>query len=85
MRSLAVLAATMIGVFGTLGTPCASADATAYLFNVTIRPGYNFASPADALGYGQGICDNVARGRGYADLMHDVKADFGTNDEYVSV
>jgi Protein of unknown function (DUF732) len=84
MRSLAApaLSATTIAVFGILATPSASADATAYLFNVMVRPGYHFASAADALTYGQGICDQVAQGRGYADLMNNVKADFGTTDEY---
>jgi hypothetical protein len=71
-----------IGMVGGFAAPPASADATAYLFNVMVRPGYRFASAADALGYGQGICDKVATGRGYPDLMGDVKADFGTTDEY---
>jgi hypothetical protein len=83
MRSLApALTAATIGAFSALAAPSASADATAYLFNVMIRPGYNFASPADALAYGQGICDQVGQGRAYADVMNNVKADFGTTDEY---
>ena len=35
-----------------------------------------------ALSYGHGICDNVAAGRTYAQLMGDVKDDFSTSDEY---
>ena len=65
--------------------PCASpahADAVAYLVNVTVRPGYNFANADAALSYGRGICDAVAGGRSYAAVMGDVKADFGTSDEY---
>jgi Protein of unknown function (DUF732) len=62
--------------------PPATADATAYLLNVTIRPGYHFANADDALSYGHGLCDKVSRGRTYAQLMNDVKSDFGTTDEY---
>lgn len=64
------------------GPPCARADAVAYLVNVTVRPGYNFANADDALTYGHGICGKVAQGRTYADVMSDVKADFTTTDEY---
>jgi Protein of unknown function (DUF732) len=54
----------------------------AYLVNVTVRPGYNFASAEAALQYGQGICDKVASGRGVSDVMGDVKVDFDTADDY---
>ena len=60
----------------------ARADAVAYLVNVTVRPGYNFANADDALAYGHGICDKVAQGRWYADIVGDVKGDFNTTDEY---
>ncbi|WP_425436454.1 MULTISPECIES: DUF732 domain-containing protein [Mycobacterium] len=40
-----------------------------------MRPGYNFANADDALAYGHGICDKVAQGRTYAQIMGDVKAD----------
>ncbi len=63
-------------------TPSARADVTAYLVNVTMRPGYHFASSDAALSYGHGICDKVSQGRGYAQVMGDVKADFNTSDEY---
>lgn len=59
-----------------------NADATAYLVNVTVRPGYHFASAADALGYGHGICDKIASGRGYSRLIGDLKADLATPDDY---
>jgi hypothetical protein len=62
--------------------PCVRADATAYLVNVTVRPGYHFASAEDALGYGYGICDKVSGGRPYPQLVSDVKADFTTDDEF---
>ena len=67
---------------GALAAPSARADTMAYLLNVTVRPGYNFANSADALAYGQGICDKVAHGRGYPALIGDVEADFNTTDQY---
>ena len=60
----------------------AHADAVAYLVNVTVRPGYHFASAQAALSYGYGICDKTARGRAYADVMDDVRTDFATRDEF---
>lgn len=65
-----------------LSGPHASADAVAYLVNVTVRPGYHFASADDALSYGHGVCAKVADGHGYSAVMSEVKADFGTADEY---
>lgn len=62
--------------------PKAHADAVAYLVNVTVRPGYNFANADAALSYGHGICRKIADGRAYGDLIGDVKADFRTTDEY---
>lgn len=62
--------------------PAAGADAVAYLLNVTVRPGYNFANADQALAYGHGICDKIARGDSYASIARDVKADFNTSDEY---
>lgn len=62
--------------------PYARADVTAYLVNVTVRPGYHFANAHEALSYGHGICDKVSQGRTYPQVMGDVKADFNTSDEY---
>jgi hypothetical protein len=62
--------------------PAASADAVAYLVNVTVRPGYNFANADQALAYGHGVCDKVAQGRPYAQLIADIKNDFNTSDGY---
>lgn len=71
------------GLFGLGATaPQARADAVAYLVNVTVRPGYNFPNADTALAYGYGICDKVAAGRTYAQVMGDVKGDFSTSDEY---
>ncbi|WP_322859858.1 DUF732 domain-containing protein [Mycobacterium europaeum] len=64
------------------GPPPARADAVAYLVNVTVRPGYNFANADAALAYGNGICEKVRAGERYAQIMAEVKADFGNSDEY---
>ena len=69
--------------FGAVATaPAGYADAVAYLVNVTVRPGYNFANADAALAYGDTICDKVAAGRGYPQIMGDVKSDFSTSNEY---
>jgi hypothetical protein len=62
--------------------PPARADVVAYLVNVHMRPGYNFPNADAALSYGYGICDKVSAGRGYPQLIGDVKADFNTFDEF---
>jgi hypothetical protein len=74
--------AVLFGVATLASAPCVRADVTAYLVNVTVRPGYNFANADAALSYGHGICDKVSQGRTYAQLMGDVKSDFNTSDEY---
>jgi Protein of unknown function (DUF732) len=83
-RGVAGLIVASCGLCGVNATvaPQARADAVAYLVNVTVRPGYHFASADDALAYGHGLCDKVAQGRGYADMMGEVKSDFNTGDEY---
>lgn len=78
---LAVMLTTAFAMSCTT-VPLARADSIAYLVNVTVRPGYNFAGPADALAYGHGICDKLVAGRGYPQLVADVKADFDNHDEY---
>jgi hypothetical protein len=82
--SLATLfaCAAALGV-ATLGlAPGARADVVAYLVNVHMRPGYNFPNAQAALDYGYGICDKVAAGRGFPQVMDDVRADFNTSDDY---
>ncbi|MEB3070637.1 DUF732 domain-containing protein [[Mycobacterium] vasticus] len=54
----------------------------AYLWNVKVRPGYNFPNDGEALDYGYGICHKIAEGHSYAQISDDVKADFNTTDEY---
>jgi hypothetical protein len=47
-----VLVAGGVTISAALAQPSAHADEVAYLVNVMVRPGYNFASAADALAYG---------------------------------
>jgi len=77
---IGVAAALLCGAIWA--APSASADDVAYLVNVTVRPGYNFSNADAALAYGHGICDKVAHGESYADLVGDVQADFATSDYY---
>lgn len=79
-----VLVAQAIGLVGAglVASPPAQADAVAYLVNVTVRPGYNYANADDALRYGRGLCDRVGAGQSYAGVMAGVKADFASADEY---
>lgn len=77
-----VLAAAVVGAPAVCAPAAARADATAYLIGVTVRPGYNFPNADAALGYGYGICDKVAAGRSFADVMGDVRSDFRTDDDY---
>ncbi|KHO22290.1 membrane protein [Mycolicibacterium setense] len=75
--------AAALAVIGAVSfAPSGRADEVAYLVNVTVRPGYGFANAADALNYGYGICDEVASGRAFSDIVDHVKDDFRTGDEY---
>ncbi|OBI46141.1 DUF732 domain-containing protein [Mycobacterium sp. E796] len=75
----AVLATCWTGVAAVAP---ARGDSVAYLFNLMVRPGYNFANAEQAVAYGRGVCDKIARGDTYASIARDVKADFNTSDEY---
>lgn len=82
----AVAAGGLVVAVGSLGTAAPGhADATAYLVNVTVRPGYNFPNADAALAYGDGVCAKVAAGRPYSALLADIKADFFTGDDYQAV
>ncbi|UNB52536.1 DUF732 domain-containing protein [Mycolicibacterium sp. YH-1] len=79
----AVLSAVgFLAIGATLRAAPVHADEVAYLLNVTVRPGYNFASAGDALAYGHGICERIAGGTAYGDLISDVKAHFANTDEF---
>lgn len=84
MSSMGVVmaCAALAGAATLTLAPCARADEVAYLVNVHVRPGYNFPNADAALAYGYGICDQVAGGRTYPQVMDEVKADFATSDEY---
>jgi hypothetical protein len=82
------LAGLMLATAGALsavtlaGPPAASADAVAYLVNVTVRPGYNFPNADAALAYGHGVCDKITASEPYAQIVGDIKNDFNTADPY---
>ncbi|WP_371746441.1 DUF732 domain-containing protein [Mycolicibacterium smegmatis] len=81
----AVMAAAMgttVTAVATVAAPHAAAEEFVYLLNVTVRPGYNFASPDAALTYGRGVCAKLAEGTAYGQLVDDVRRDFGTADEF---
>jgi hypothetical protein len=78
----AILTSAAMTVTPLAAGPPAHADELAYIVNVTVRPGYNFASAAQAVDYGRGLCQKIADGEGYSQLIGDVKSDFGTADEY---
>ncbi|AGB22321.1 Protein of unknown function (DUF732) [Mycobacterium sp. JS623] len=83
LRRLLFGVALVSGMFGSmLAAPAGHADVVAYLVNVTVRPGYNFANADAAAAYGQAICDKVAGGRSYPQITGDVKSDFATSDEF---
>jgi hypothetical protein len=76
------LPALAITCAAVLGSPRAHADTVAYLVNVTVRPGYNFANAADALSYGHTVCTDIGSGRSYADVIGQIKSDFNNPDDY---
>jgi Protein of unknown function (DUF732) len=77
-----VASAVLLVLALAAGVPRAHADSVAYLIDVTVRPGYNFANADAALAYGQQLCDKVSHGRSYTDLIGDVESDFNTSDQF---
>ncbi|HEY9305997.1 MAG TPA: DUF732 domain-containing protein [Mycobacterium sp.] len=55
-----------------------------FIYDITVRRQYSFANAADAINYAHGICDKLASGASYAQLMGDVKNDVRPNDEYAA-
>jgi hypothetical protein len=82
LTGVVVASAAALGAATMAVSPCARADVVAYLVNVHVRPGYNFPNADAALSYGYGVCDKVAAGRGFPQVMADVRADFNTSDDY---
>lgn len=85
-RSFRALGVVAAGLAGSLlsGSPSARADVGAYLLNVTVRPTYHFGGADEALSYGYGICDKIRQGRGYPQLVSELKADFDSRDEFTA-
>jgi hypothetical protein len=79
---LFLASAVLPGVAMVNAVPPAHADTVAYLVNVHVRPGYDFPNADAALSYGYGICDKVAGGRTFAQVMADVRTDFNTSDDF---
>jgi hypothetical protein len=83
--ALTCLAAGIAGVT-QLPVPhahAAPAPEVEYTYDVVVRRHYNFPNN-DAVGYGHGICDKVAAGEGYPQVMGDVKRDVTPNDEFAA-
>ena len=86
--SLMCLIVAAVAIAGTaqplaVRAHAAPAPEVEYVYDVAVRRHYNFPNN-DAIGYGHGICDKVAGGEGYAQVMSDVKSDVTPNDEYAA-
>jgi hypothetical protein len=84
-RGLVVAGAVAAGLTGAVAAgpaPAARADVVAYLVNVTVRPGYNFAGPDAAIAYGHTVCDRVAGQMPYSQLVQQVMSEFNSSDNY---
>ena len=55
-----------------------------FIYDITVRRQYSFASAADAINYAHGICDKLTNGASYAQVMGDVKNHVRPNDEYAA-
>jgi Protein of unknown function (DUF732) len=55
-----------------------------FIYDITVRRQYSFANADEAINYAHGICDKLANGAGYAQLMGDTKNDVRPNDEYAA-
>ncbi|WP_231984900.1 DUF732 domain-containing protein [Mycobacterium sp. E796] len=61
----------------------APAPEVEYMYDVSVRRHYNFPNN-DAIGYGHAICDKVAQGESYAQVMSEVKSDITPSDEFAA-
>jgi hypothetical protein len=55
-----------------------------YLRNVTIRSGYRFASPEEAVAHGEDICTPHREGQPSSGVVSEVKTDLGAADDYLA-
>lgn len=77
-RALALLA--MSAGIGW-AVPSAHADPVTYVNSVNVRPGFNFPSGDAAIAYGRGVCDKIAAGRSYGQIIGDIKVEVTDGDE----
>jgi hypothetical protein len=85
-KSLAALVVTSAAFVMVAQTPMARAvpgPEVEYVYDVMVRRHYDFPNN-DAIGYGYGLCDKVARGDGYPQVMGEVKGDVIPNDEFAA-
>jgi hypothetical protein len=61
--------------------PSAQADPVTYVNSVNVRGGFNFPSGDAAIAYGRGVCDKIAAGRSYGQIIGDIKVDVTAGDE----
>ena len=84
------LAAFVVGATfgGMLSAPprahAVAAPEVEFIYDITVRRQYSFASAADAINYAHGICDKLTNGASYAQVMGDVKNHVRPNDEYAA-
>jgi len=84
MALVALVVGAMIGG-GLTAVPRAHAvpaPEVEFIYDITVRKQYSFASAADAINYAHGICDKLSNGASYPQVMGDVKNDVRPNDEY---
>ncbi len=55
-----------------------------FIYDITVRRHYSFANADQAISYAHGICDKLAGGASYAQLMGDTKNEVLPNDEYAA-
>ena len=81
-RSRGMALGSVVAVATLTLAPVAHADVVAYIVNVDVRPGYDFANADAAVAYGQSLCDRVIAGDSYAKVVEDVRHDFKSPDPY---
>ena len=79
MRGFLMLLAVPAGLGWAVSS--AHADPVTYVNSVNVRPGFNFPSGDAAIAYGRGVCDKIAAGRGYAQIIGDIKVEVTNGDE----
>lgn len=78
-RGLLMLLAAPVGLGWVV--PSAHADPVTYVNSVNVRPGFSFPSGDAAIAYGRGVCDKIAAGRSYGQIIGDIKVEVTGGDE----